>query len=84
MKRLNEVLTVAAVIITGLWIWKWFFTPEGRMARGSYRGMPMSRYLSLSIIIVCAGYLLWRFMAYIYWKKYFGDDEPPDEPHYRL
>ena len=39
----------------------------------SYGGL-----LWISISVVCLGYLLWRFMSWFFWHKYFRED-PPDE-----
>lgn len=77
---LNKVLTFIAIAIMLLWVRYHFFTAEGRAARAAYRGLSVSTLLSLSIFIVCLGYLFWRFMSYIFWRKYFGDKPPPDEP----
>lgn len=81
LQKLNKILTVAAVIIAAVWILKWL-GPEGRAIQEesgrtlfSYSGI-----LSLGIAVCCLGYLVWRFLSWLFWKKYFGDKQPPDDP----
>lgn len=71
--RINKILTAVAVIILAMWLWKWF-GPDGAATRGkagesflSYRGL-----FSLGVAVACAGYLLWRFLDWLFWRKYFN------------
>lgn len=71
LQRINKILTVAAVIILAMWLWKRFggaVREESGKAFLSYSGL-----FSLGVAVVCAGYLLWRFFDWLFWKKYFTD-----------
>lgn len=80
-KLFNRVLTVFAVAMTALWAWK-FFGPGSEETRRSGAaalrgaGTSLSSLFWLSIAVVCAGYILWRFMSWLFWRKYFHDDPP--------
>lgn len=82
-KALNLILTALSAAILMVWIWK-FFGPgseETRRAGSAALGGIGSSYgglLWISISVVCLGYLLWRFMSWFFWHKYFRED-PPDE-----
>ncbi len=77
-KMLNMVLTVFAVGMTMLWAWKFFGpgsseTRKSGMAALNGAGMSLSSLFWISIAVVCLGYLLWRFMSWLFWHKYFKD-----------
>lgn len=71
--KINKILTAAAVITLAIWLRKWFGPDGGTIRREagkaflSYRGL-----LSLGVAVVCAGYLLWRFFDWLFWRKYFN------------
>ena len=80
-KTLNRILTVFAVGMTLIWVWKYFGPGSGQtrnsgaaVLRGA--GTSLSSLFFLSIAVVCLGYLLWRFMSWLFWRKYFHDDPP--------
>ena len=81
-KALNTILTALAAAVLMAWIWE-FFGPGGQEARRSGSAMlsglgtSFSGLLWISIAVVCLGYLLWRFMSWLFWHKYFHED-PPD------
>lgn len=79
LEKLNKILTVAAVIIVAVWIWKWL-GPDGETARKESEGafLSYSGIFSLGVAVSCLGYLVWRFLGWLFWKKYFGDKPPPD------
>lgn len=72
LHRINRILTAAAVITLAIWLWKWFgadggtLREEGGRAFLSYKGL-----FSLGVAVACAGYLVWRFFDWLFWKKYF-------------
>lgn len=81
--RLNRILTIAAIVMVLIWARRFF----GSAVRGT-GGAPVSQAFSggstmsllwIAIAIVCFGYLLWRLMSMLFWKKYFGDEEPPKD-----
>ncbi|OUO92980.1 hypothetical protein [Cloacibacillus sp. An23] len=81
-KTLNMILTALAAAVMMAWIWK-FFGPggaEARRAGGALLGGAGTSFgglLWISVSVVCLGYLLWRFMSWFFWHKYFRED-PPD------
>ena len=83
-KLLNGILAALSVAMIAIWAWK-FFGPEsgGTRRAGISRlagaGINFYTLLWLSIAIVCLGYLLWRFLSMLFWKKYFKDEKPPEE-----
>lgn len=83
-KALNMILTALSAAILMVWVWK-FFAPgseETRRAGSAALGGIGSSYgglLWISIAVVCLGYLLWRFMSWLFWHKYFHEDPPDDE-----
>lgn len=80
-EKLNKILTFVAVVILVVWIWKWF-SPEGKMVREDNWGtfFSMGGLFFIGVAAVCGGYLLWRFLDWLFWRKYFHDQPPPDEP----
>ena len=82
-KAINMILTALSAAILMVWVWK-FFGPgseetrsAGNAALGSI-GSSLGGMLWISISVACLGYLLWRFMGWLFWHKYFHED-PPDE-----
>lgn len=84
-EKLNKILIVAALLYLGVWAWKWFGPGEpvarniGKMRAISF-GSTLWELFWVGTAIACAGYLLWRFLCWLFWRKYFGDNPPPDEP----
>ena len=82
-KALNMLLTALSAAMLMVWVWK-FFGPgseETRRAGSAALGGIGSSYgggVWISISVVCLGELLWRFMSWFFWHKYFRED-PPDE-----
>ena len=84
-KLINKILTVISALILMIWAWKWLGPGSeevrGRgIAQAAKAGMSFGDLVWIGIAVACGGYLLWRFMSYIFWKKYFKDELPPDEP----
>jgi len=84
-KKINNILTAAAVLILMLWAWEWFGpgSADLRHSGGALlerRGMGFADLLSLGVAVACGGYLLWRFLSFFFWRKYFNDEKPPDAP----
>lgn len=81
-KAINMILTALSAAIVMVWVWK-FFGPgseETRRAGSAALGGIGASYgglLGISISVACLGYLLWRFMSWLFWHKYFRED-PPD------
>lgn len=81
----HKLLTFFSFLVLAMCAWK-FFGPGSSAARvsgtrflgGTYFG-GFSRMFSVSIAVVCFGYLLWRFMTFIFWHKYFKDKPMPPE-----
>lgn len=83
-KTINKILTLLAAFALMLWAWRWFGPGGDTVRKESFESfssgsMGLSDFIWLSIAIACLGYLLWRFMSYIFWKKYFDDETPPDD-----
>lgn len=84
-KRINNILTLIAVLVLMVWAWKWF-GPGSSDVRISGEtslnrvGLGFAGLTWLGVTVVSGGYLLWRFMTYIFWHKYFKGENPPDEP----
>ncbi len=84
-EKFNRILTVIAVLFLSVWAWNWF-GPDGSTVRqaGEIRarssGFTLMEFFWISIAVTCAGYLLWRFLSWLFWRKYFGGSPPPDEP----
>ncbi|MCE5201275.1 MAG: hypothetical protein LLF78_02010 [Synergistaceae bacterium] len=84
-KTINRILTAAAVLFLMFWAWKWF-GPGHAELRGSGEaavraaGFGLMDMVWISIAVVCGGYLLWRLLTFLFWHKYFNDEEPPDDP----
>ncbi|MEG1823984.1 MAG: hypothetical protein RRY12_10090 [Cloacibacillus sp.] len=82
-KMLNRVLTVFAAVMMAVWVWKFFgpgslTTRRNGMAALGRSGMDFSTLFWISIAVVCCGYLLWRFMGWLFYRKYFHQDPPDD------
>lgn len=84
-KKINNILTVIAILVLMVWAWNWF-GPGSADVRSSGAaflrkgGLSFIDLLSIGIAVACAGYLLWRFLSFLFWRKYFNDEKPPDEP----
>ena len=78
---INKILTVVSLLFLMIWAWR-YFGPGGDEVRvkGSAEaakiGMSFADFMWIGIAVSCGGYLLWRFLSYIFWKKYFTDDFP--------
>ena len=75
-KLINKILTVISALILMIWAWKWFGPGSeevrGRgIAQAAKAGMSFGDLVWIGVAVACGGYLLWRFMSYIFWKKYF-------------
>lgn len=80
-ERLNRILSIAAVIIMIIWAWKWFGPADDGIRRDSERVfLSPAGLFWLGIAVASCGYLLWRFLDWLFWRKYFRDKKPPDEP----
>lgn len=82
-KALNMILTALAAAVAMVWVWQFFGPGSGAartkgaaLLRGS--GTDFGTLLWLSISVVCLGYLLWRFLSWLFWRKYFRDEDPPE------
>ena len=82
---LHKLLTFFSFIVLAMCVWK-FFGPGSLQARsGGARFLSgtflsgFGKMFSVSIAVVCFGYLLWRFMTFIFWYKYFKDKPMPPE-----
>ncbi|MDO5562206.1 MAG: hypothetical protein Q4F74_01175 [Synergistaceae bacterium] len=76
---LNRILTVLSAVIVLRWGWEYFNTDQDVLRRSNEEfaartGLSASRSLWIGIAVVSAGYLFWRFMVYIFWRKYFKDE----------
>lgn len=76
---LNRILTAVAVIMVAVWAYKFFIMPDSGTVRSAHEHVSggTSSLLWLSIVVVCAGYLLWKILGWLFWHKYF-DEDPPD------
>ena len=84
-KTINNLLTAAALIFLLFWAWKGF-GPGSVEVRQSGElelkrtGLSFSDLIWISIAVTSGGYLLWRGFTALFWRKYFKDGTPPDEP----
>lgn len=79
--KINKILTFAAVTIMMIWLWKWFGQDVKRVREESWgTAFTFSSLFSIGIAVACSGYLLWRLLDWLFWRKYFHDKQPPDEP----
>ncbi|MDO5116782.1 MAG: hypothetical protein Q4D58_11925 [Synergistaceae bacterium] len=83
-KTLNRILTAFAVVMLMIWVWKFFgpgsaHTRRAGMAALRGAGMNFSSLLWISVAVVCLGYLLWRFLGWLFWHKYFKGEKPPED-----
>lgn len=80
-QKINKVLTVAAAVILLVWVWKRLGT-ESEGVRRSIGDRPLTfgGMFSIGTAVACCGYLLWRFLDWLFWRKYFSGKPPPDEP----
>lgn len=80
---LHRLLMIISAAIILRWLWVWFGPGSEEVRRQSelLRMLPISfnGLLSLGIAIVASGYLCWRFLAWFFWRKYFGDQDPPGD-----
>lgn len=77
-RALNRIFTLLAVVMAVVWLWKYFGPGSGPVrSAGSAAmrraGMSFSSMIWLSVAVVCGGYLLWRFMSWLFFRKYFKD-----------
>lgn len=78
VNNLNRLLTILSIFVMLLWAWKWL-GPGGSTirARDSFAmsrvGLSVLDMLSISLLVVCAGYLIWRLLSYFFWHKYFKE-----------
>lgn len=80
-ERINRILSIAAVIIMIIWAWKWFGPAGDEIRRDNERVfLSPTGLFWLGMAVACSGYLLWRFLDWLFWRKYFHDKRPPDEP----
>lgn len=83
-KTVNTILTAISAAVVMIWAWK-FFGPGGEETRraGSAAlaavGSGFGGLLWISLTVVCLGWLLWRFMSWFFWHKYFREDPPDGE-----
>lgn len=81
---INRALTVVSLLFLMMWAWR-YFGPGGEEVRAkggaeaAKIGMSFADFIWIGIAVSCGGYLLWRFLSYIFWKKYFTDDFPSDD-----
>ncbi|MCD7953034.1 MAG: hypothetical protein LUG14_08975 [Synergistaceae bacterium] len=83
-RMINRILTAVAVVMMMVWAWKFFgpgsaHTRRSGMAALRGAGMDFSTLLWISIAVVCGGYLLWRFLGWLFWHKYFKGEKPPED-----
>ena len=84
-RRINDILTVAAALFLMFWAWKWF-GPDRAVHSAAGEASLFTAGLSFSglawtgVAVVCGGYLLWRLLTCLFWRKYFNDEKPPEEP----
>ncbi len=84
-KLINTILTVVSAVVMMMWAWR-YFGPGGREVRahGSAQaaaiGLSFGDFVWIGVAVACGGYLLWRLLSYLFWRKYFKDELPPDEP----
>ncbi|MEG2019759.1 MAG: hypothetical protein RRZ70_04715 [Synergistaceae bacterium] len=73
---INTILTYISVIMILVWCWRWL-GPGSEIRRKELlmtSGYPLIWYLWIGLAVASLGYLLWKFLLFIYWKKYNGDD----------
>lgn len=83
-KWLHTLLMVASVAVVLRWLWGWFGPGKEavrRQAESFSQMLPLDfkGLLFLGIAIVAAGYLCWRLLTWFFWRKYFGDQDPPGD-----
>ncbi|MCF0248472.1 MAG: hypothetical protein HUJ86_07685 [Synergistes sp.] len=83
-RLINRILTALAVVMLAIWAWKFFGPGSGEVRRESAKalggiGMTFGSLFWIAIAAVCCGYLLWRFMTWFFWRKYFKDEDPPED-----
>ncbi len=82
-KTLNNILTAIAALFLMFWAWKWFGpgsadirqSGESELRRS---GLSFLDLISIGIAVTSSGYLLWRLLTLLFWRKYFKNDPPPD------
>lgn len=70
--RIQRLLTIVSVAIIALWAWKFFAANPQNASSLFTRGRTQSMLL-IGIIGFCVAYLLWRFLSFFFWKKYFDE-----------
>lgn len=79
--KLNRILTIAAIIMVLIWA-RGFFSSSGGTGGAGLSQLFSSGTVSLiwiAVGVVCFGYLLWRFMSALFWRKYFHGEKPPED-----
>ena len=82
--RLNRILTVAAIVMVLIWARRFFSSSGGGtggagVSQAAFSGTGLMTLLWIGVAVVCLGYLLWRLLSALFWKKYFHDEKPPEE-----
>lgn len=83
-RMINRILTAVAVVMMMVWAWKFFgpgsaHTRRSGMAALRGAGMDFATLFWISIAVVCGGYLLWLFLGWLFWHKYFKGEKPPED-----
>lgn len=78
VNNLNRLLTILSIFVMLLWAWKWLGPGSSAVrARDSFAmsrvGLSAIDMLLISLLVVSAGYLIWRLLSYIFWHKYFKE-----------
>lgn len=78
--RLNRILTAAAIVMVLIWARR-FFSSSGSagVSQAASSGTGLMTLVWISVAVVCLGYLLWRLLSALFWRKYFHDEKPPEE-----
>ena len=84
-KTINNILTAVAVVFLMFWAWKWFGPGSAEVRQSGQlelkrTGLSFTDLIWISVAVTSGGYLLWRGLTALFWRKYFKDGTPPDEP----
>ena len=83
-RMINRILTAVAVVMMMVWAWKFFgpgsaHTRRSGMAALRGAGMDFATLVWISSAVVGGGDLLWRFLGWLFWHKYFKGEKPPED-----
>lgn len=83
-KTVNRILIILSTLFLLLWGRKWFGPGSATVrADGEFAlsriALSFSDLVWIAVAVVCAGYLLWRYLSYLFWRKYFKGESVPKE-----